>query len=163
VGVRSKKRTATHTNLVPPTAVMANTGAFIQFDIKSWMMDLTTNRVRQVAICMNASWMLLLSPKSAAPIEFEKWLNLLQNGVGRNMRTIMFANATRLCDERGIRIISSVRHPPFVEWNRRSRWPCQRCDEWHWSPVTPCDSCARQLPALHTKAAAPIHPTRGRP
>jgi len=56
-----------------------------------------------------ASWVLLLGAKSDAPIEFEKWV-----------RTVMFDNAKEfvagrmkeLCDERGIRIISSVPYSP---------------------------------------------------
>ena len=67
-----------------------------------------------------ASWVLLLRAKSDALVEFEKWANLMQNGTGQNIRTFMLNNAKELvagrmkelCDERSIRIISSVPYSP---------------------------------------------------
>ena len=67
-----------------------------------------------------ASWVLPLRAKSDAPVEFEKWLDLLQNGTGRKVRTVMFDNAKEfvagrmkeLCGERGVRIITSVPYSP---------------------------------------------------
>jgi len=61
-----------------------------------------------------------LRAKSDAPIEIEKWFDLLQSRAGKNVRTVMFDNAKELvagrtkelCDERGIRIISSVPYSP---------------------------------------------------
>ena len=61
-----------------------------------------------------------LNAKSDAPIEFEKWVNRLQNGTRKNVSTVMFESAKELvagrmkelCDERSIRIISSVPYSP---------------------------------------------------
>jgi len=58
--------------------------------------------------------------KSNAPIEFGKWVNLMENGTDENIRTVIFDNAKELvagrmkelCDERGIQIISSVPYSP---------------------------------------------------
>jgi len=58
--------------------------------------------------------------KSNAPIEFGKWVNLMENGTDKNVRTVIFDNAKELvarwmkelCDERGIQIISSVPYSP---------------------------------------------------
>jgi hypothetical protein len=69
-----------------------------------------------------ASWVLLLRAKSDAPIEFEKWLNLLQNGTGQNVKSVMFDNAKEfvagrmkeMCEECGIHIISLVEYSPSL-------------------------------------------------
>ena len=37
--------------------------------------------------------MLPLQAKSDAPVKFEKWLDLLQNRSGKNVKTVMFDNA----------------------------------------------------------------------
>ena len=58
--------------------------------------------------------------KSNALIEFGKWVNLMENGTDKNVRTVIFDNAKELvagrmkelCDECGIRIISSVPYSP---------------------------------------------------
>ena len=58
--------------------------------------------------------------KSNAPIEFGKWVNLMENGTDKNVRTVIFNNAKELvagqmkelCNERGIQIISSVPYSP---------------------------------------------------
>jgi len=58
--------------------------------------------------------------KSNAPIEFGKWLNLMENGTDKNIRTVIFNDAKELvagwmkelCDEHGIWIISSVPYSP---------------------------------------------------
>jgi len=55
-----------------------------------------------------------------APIEFGKWVNLMENGTDKNVRTVIFNNAKELvarqmkelCDECGIWIISSVPYSP---------------------------------------------------
>jgi len=60
--------------------------------------------------------------KSNAPIEFGKWANLMENGTDKNDRTVIFDNAKELvagrmkelCDERDIRIISSVPYSPSL-------------------------------------------------
>jgi len=67
-----------------------------------------------------ASWVLPLRAKSDAPVEFEKWAAMMQNGTGKTIRTVMFNNAKEFvagkmrefCDERGIRIITSVPYSP---------------------------------------------------
>ena len=67
-----------------------------------------------------ASWVLLLRAKSDAPIEFKKWVNLMENGTDKRVKTVMFDNAKELtaggmkemCDERGIHIITSVPFSP---------------------------------------------------
>lgn len=43
-----------------------------------------------------ASWVLFLRAKSNTPIEFEKWVNLMEKGMGWNVRTVMFNNAGEL-------------------------------------------------------------------
>jgi len=58
--------------------------------------------------------------KSNASIKFGKWVNLMENGTDKNVRMVIFNNAKELvagqmkelCDERGIRIISSVPYSP---------------------------------------------------
>jgi len=58
--------------------------------------------------------------KSNALIEFGKWVNLMENGTDKNVRTVIFDNAKELvagrmkelCDEHSIRIISSVPYSP---------------------------------------------------
>ena len=40
-----------------------------------------------------ASWVLLLRAKSDAPVEVEKWVNLMEKGTGSNVRMVMFDNA----------------------------------------------------------------------
>jgi len=58
--------------------------------------------------------------KSNAPIEFGKWVNLMENGTDKNVRMVIFDNAKELvagqmkelCDECGIRIISLVPYSP---------------------------------------------------
>ena len=58
--------------------------------------------------------------KSDAVIEFEKWVSRLQNGTRKNVRIVMFdiekelvaGRMKELCDERSIRIISSVSYSP---------------------------------------------------
>jgi len=58
--------------------------------------------------------------KSDPLIEFGKWVNLMENGTDKNIRTVIFDNAKELvagwmkelCDKRGIRIISSVLYSP---------------------------------------------------
>jgi len=50
--------------------------------------------------------------KSNAPIEFGKWVNLMENGTDKNIRMVIFNNAKELvarqmkelCDEHGIQI-----------------------------------------------------------
>jgi hypothetical protein len=59
-----------------------------------------------------ANWVLPLGRKSDAPIEFKIWVDQIQNGTGRNIRTVMFDNAKdfvtgkmrKICDSQGIRI-----------------------------------------------------------
>ena len=46
-----------------------------------------------------AGWVLPLRAKSDAPIEFEKWATMIQNGAGRTIKTVMFANAKELVAE----------------------------------------------------------------
>jgi hypothetical protein len=63
-----------------------------------------------------------LRAKSDAPVEFEKWVDLMQNGSGKNVRTVMFDNAKELvagkmkelCEQHGIQIISSVPCSPSL-------------------------------------------------
>jgi len=58
--------------------------------------------------------------KSNAPIEFGKWVNLMENSTNKNIRTVIFDNAKELvagqmkelCDEHGIWIISLVLYSP---------------------------------------------------
>jgi len=58
--------------------------------------------------------------KSDPLIEFGKWVNLMENGTDKNVRTVIFNNVKELvagwmkelCDECGIRIISSVLYSP---------------------------------------------------
>ena len=58
--------------------------------------------------------------KSNAPIEFGKWVNLMENGTDKNVRMVIFDNAKELvagqmkelCDKRSIRIILSVPYSP---------------------------------------------------
>jgi len=58
--------------------------------------------------------------KLNAPIEFGKWVNLMENGTDKNVRTVIFDNAKELvagrmkelCDEHGIWIILSVPYSP---------------------------------------------------
>ena len=60
--------------------------------------------------------------KLNALIEFGKWVNLMENGTDKNIRTVIFDNAKELvagwmkelCDKRGIRIISSVLYSPSL-------------------------------------------------
>jgi len=60
--------------------------------------------------------------KSNALIEFGKWVNLMENGTDKNVRTVIFDNAKELvagrmkelCNKRGIRIISSVPYSPSL-------------------------------------------------
>jgi len=67
-----------------------------------------------------AGSVLPLREKSDAPIEFEKWATMVQNGAGRTIKTVMFDNAKKLvagkmrgfCEQQGIRIISSVPYSP---------------------------------------------------
>jgi len=58
--------------------------------------------------------------KSDPLIEFGKWVNLMENGTNKNVRTVIFNNAKELvarwmkelCDEHGIQIILSVLYSP---------------------------------------------------
>jgi len=58
--------------------------------------------------------------KSNALIKFGKWVNLMENGTDKNVRMVIFDNAKELvagwmkelCNEHGIRIISSVPYSP---------------------------------------------------
>jgi len=67
-----------------------------------------------------ASWVLPLRAKLDAPVEFEKWAAMMQNGTGKTIRTVMFDNAKEFvagkmrefCNERRIRIITSVPYSP---------------------------------------------------
>jgi hypothetical protein len=66
-----------------------------------------------------ASWVLPLRAKLDAHVEFEKWLNFLQNGTRRNVKTAMFDNAKELVagrmkefSDKHSRIISSVPYSP---------------------------------------------------
>jgi len=60
--------------------------------------------------------------KSNAPIEFGKWVNLMENSTDKNVRTVIFDNAKELvagqmkelCNECGIRIILSVLYSPSL-------------------------------------------------
>jgi len=55
-----------------------------------------------------------------APIEFGKWVNLMENSTNKNVRTVIFDNAKELvagwmkelCNECGIQIILSVLYSP---------------------------------------------------
>ena len=84
-----------------------------------------------------ASWVLLLRAKSDAPIEFKKWVNLMENGTDKWVKTIMFDNAKELtaggmkemCDERGISVF---------EWRRgTTRWRRDKCHEGHATGLRP--------------------------
>ena len=67
-----------------------------------------------------ASWVLLLRAKSDAPVKFEKWVKMMENGTDKSVRTVMFDNAKELtagrmrefCDKHSIRIITSVPYSP---------------------------------------------------
>jgi len=58
--------------------------------------------------------------KSNAPIEFRKWVNLMENCTDKNVRTVIFNNAKELvagrmkelCNKPSIRIILSVSYSP---------------------------------------------------
>ena len=60
--------------------------------------------------------------KSNAPIEFGKWVNLMENGTNKNVRTVIFDNAKELvarwmkelCDKRSIQIILLVPYSPSL-------------------------------------------------
>jgi len=60
--------------------------------------------------------------KSNAPIEFGKWVNLMENSTDKNIRMVIFDNAKELvarrmkelCDKHGIQIISSVPYSPSL-------------------------------------------------
>jgi len=58
--------------------------------------------------------------KSNAPIEFGKWVNLMENGTNKKVRMVIFDNAKELvagwmkelCDKCSIQIILSVPYSP---------------------------------------------------
>jgi len=60
--------------------------------------------------------------KLNAPIEFGKWVNLMENSTDKNIRTVIFDNVKELvarwmkelCDECGIWIILSVLYSPSL-------------------------------------------------
>jgi len=60
--------------------------------------------------------------KSNAPIEFGKWVNLMENSTDKNIRTVIFNNVKELvagwmkelCNERGIWIILLVLYSPSL-------------------------------------------------
>jgi hypothetical protein len=67
-----------------------------------------------------AGWVLPLRAKSDAPVEFEKWATMIQNGAGRTIKAVIFDNArefvagrmSEYCAQQGIWIISSVPYSP---------------------------------------------------
>src|SRR5258706_5719515 len=67
-----------------------------------------------------ASWVLPLKAKSDAPIAFEAWAVLMENGTDSTIKAVMFDNAREFvagrmkefCDQKGICINSSVPYSP---------------------------------------------------
>lgn len=67
-----------------------------------------------------ASWVLPLRAKSDAPTAFEAWAALMENGTDSTIKAVMFDNAKEFvagrmkeyCDQKGIRINSSVPYSP---------------------------------------------------
>ena len=47
-----------------------------------------------------ASWELPLRAKSDAPVEFVKWVKMIENGMDKSVRTVMFHNAKELTTRR---------------------------------------------------------------
>ena len=81
-----------------------------------------------------AGWVLPLRAKSDAPVEFEKWVALIQNGTDRTIKTVMFDNARELVageDERVLRPAGDLDHfvgsiLTFVEWMKTTDSRCRR-------------------------------------